>query len=184
MPDRFSLGTAVLAVSLALAGLAATGSGAVEIRPRREPWLPKETIDEATRGPGQGFALRDGALLGEVVLRERWTDFRGQKIEPGRYALRYALQPRLKEHVGADAIRDFALLAPAVDDGSTPLLEASRRVSGTGHPAVMALVAWQGAGEAPAELHQENPERLILFRDIGGLTIGFVVMGRAPAPEL
>jgi hypothetical protein len=184
MPDGSALRVAVLALSLAFAGGSASGSGAVELRPREKPWIATERIGEATRAPGQRFALRDGARLGEVALREGWTDFRGQVIPAGRYALRYALQPRLKEHAGADAIRDFALLVPVADDGSTPLLEASRLVSGTHHPAVMALVAWQGEGQAPPEVREETPERLILFRDIGGWTIGFVVIGRAPAPEL
>lgn len=184
MPEGCALRVAVLAITLACAGGSASGSGPVEVRPREGPWSGTERIGEAARAPGQRFALRDGARLGEVVVREGWTDFRGQAIPSGRYALRYALQPRLKEHAGADAIRDFALLVPATDDGSRPLLEASRLVSGTHHPAVMALVAWQGEGVPPAELHETSPERLVVFHDIRGLTIGFVVIGRAPAPEL
>lgn len=181
MPERRARGVALAA---ALAAAVALADGGIELRARKEPWRADETVAAAAREAGQELVLRSGARLGEVVLHETWRDFRGQRIAPGRYGLVYALQPRLKEHVGADAVRDFALLVPPDLDAPDDWLAVSRRVSGTTHPAVMALVPWRGEGEAPAELHEETPERQVLFRDVGGTALGFVVAGRAPEPDL
>ena len=182
MPERRTRARTLLAAWAWAA--AAWAGGPVELLPRTEPWAAAETIAPGAREAGQVFALHSGARLGEVVLGERWLDFRGQPIAPGRYGLRYALQPRLKEHVGADAIRDFALLVPLEAEAPSDWIAASRTVSGTAHPAVMALVAWQGAGPPPRELHEEDPNRLVLFRTVATVTLGFVVLGRAPRPEL
>jgi hypothetical protein len=174
----------VAAALAAIAVAAARADGALELAPRTEPWREGERVAPAAREPGQLLALRAGARLGQVVLHERWFDFRGQPIAPGRYALVYALQPRLKEHVGADAVRDFALLVPAAFEDGQDAIAAARRVSGTPHPAVMALLPWVGEGDPPAELHEESPDRLVVFRTVASVTLGFVVLGRAPEPEL
>lgn len=172
---------ALLVAAAALAGAAMAMATAVELRPRTEPWNAAETFAAEAREPGQLFPLRDGARLGEVELSRVWSDFRGQAIAAGRYELRYALQPRLKEHVGSDAVRDVALLVPseAVAIGvSEGWIAASRRVSGSRHPAVMALVAWSGGGPPP-----EDPVELegwrVVVRTIDGLVLAFVVEGRA-----
>jgi hypothetical protein len=183
MPERRSwIGAFFAAWALAVA--ASWADGPIELRPRTEPWTAAEALAPGAREPGQRFALLAGTALGEIVVVSTWLDFRGQPIEPGRYGLRYALQPRLKEHVGADVIRDFALLVPLETEASADWQSESRAVSRTTHPAVMALVEWRGAGAPPSELREESPIRLVLFRTVGTATLGFVVLGRAPRPEL
>ncbi len=171
------------AEALLALGLAA----AAVISPRAEPWNETERISEKEMEPGQRVALAFGARLGEVTLTETWSDFRGTLVAPGRYGLRYALQPRLKEHVGADAIRDFALLVPAelstANEARRPeeWIAASRVASGASHPAVMALLPWTGETSPPAETVLGDD--IVQFRSIGDLSIGFVVAGRAVVEE-
>jgi len=147
------------------------------ITPRTGVWRSEERARETE--PGQQVPLAAGALLGEVVLATEWTDFRGQLVRAGRYELRYALQPRLKDHAGADAIRDFALLVPKGLPATTDWLAASRQVSRTRHPAVLALVPWAGTGAPPAQPVRAG-ELTVLYRGVADLTVGFVVLGRAP----
>jgi hypothetical protein len=142
------------------------GAAAVTLRPRTEPWRDAERATEMDHG--QRIPLRTGARLGEVALTGAWSDFRGQTIAPGRYELRYALQPRSKHHAGADAVRDFALLVPRALGEAGDWVAASRRVSRTAPPAGMAL-----------EPGPERDRRGVVYRRVGDLTIGFVVSGRA-----
>jgi hypothetical protein len=150
------------------------------IAPRTHAWRDGERVAETE--PGQRFPLASGVLLGEIALAADWSDYRGQPIARGRYELRYAVQPRLKDHAGADAIRDFALLVPRGLPASTDWIAASRRISRTRHPAVLAIVPWEGSGAAPAEAVREA-DRTVLYRQVGDLMVGFVVAGRAPPPE-
>ncbi len=168
---------------LAALGLMGASADPLELRPRSEPWEPGERLAEEAMDAGQRVPLAFGARLGWVELGSTWSDFRGQAVSPGRYGLHYALQPRLKQHVGADAVRDFALLVP---EELGPVLTrrsveewiaASLRVSGTRHPAVMALVAWSGG--PPPETPVELDGRLVVVRAVGGLVLAFVVEGRA-----
>jgi hypothetical protein len=91
------------------------------------------------------YPFAQGSLVGVLALLEPWVDARGQRITVGVYALRYVAQPLMKEHVGASEFRDTLLLLPPEDSApiSTgdlgPLILASERVFGTGHPAVIAL---------------------------------------------
>lgn len=169
---------------LLLAALAAPAAP-LGIRLRGDAFAPAERV--ATPEAGQAIALRFGVPLGELELDAPWSDFRGQTIPPGVYGLRYALQPRLKEHAGADAIRDFALLVPAELAAASGTkrpeewIAASRLASGTSHPAVMALVPWSGEGAPPAETRIGDYR--VEFRSLGDLAIGFVVAGRAAVEE-
>lgn len=177
---------AALALAALLAG--AQGLAAFKLRARDEPFRAEERFGGEASEAGQTLPLANGTPLGELLIDDAWSDFRGQTIVAGRYSLRYALQPRLKEHVGVDQIRDFALLvAPETEiasgEGATEAwIAASRRVSGTRHPAVLALVAWRSSGDPPPEPVTEG-ERLVLFRRIGTDVVGFVVRGRADEAE-
>jgi hypothetical protein len=174
------------AVVLLVAGAARAES--VVVDPRREALRADERLAADAVEPGQRVALRDGTPLGELELATPWRDFRGQSIAAGRYGLRYALQPRLKDHVGVDAIRDFALLVPAVEAAPDPevgvaaWIAASRRVSATAHPAVMALLAWEGA-EPPPTPRREDGGLSVEYLEVGGLVLGFVVAGEVEARD-
>ena len=196
MRDRIAPARA-LSTLVALAVLAVTLAGAesseVELRARDAAWRAEERLAPAAVDAGQRVPLAAGTLLGEIAFAAPWRDFRGQTVAPGRYGLRYGLQPRLKEHAGADAVRDFALLVPidlvpaesAAVAEAQPLdrwIEASRHVSGSRHPAVLALVIWSGTGPPPDAPVIENG-RTTLFRRVGDLALGFVVEGRAETPD-
>ena len=92
------------------------------------------------------------------------------------------VQPRLKDHAGRDTIRDFALLVPRGLPPATDWIAASRRVSGTRHPAVLALTPWSGSGAPPASPAREDAWTVVYHR-IGDLVVGFVVVGRAPPSD-
>jgi hypothetical protein len=177
---------AAVAVALALAA-APIVAAEIELRARRAPFAVGERLGASAVEPGQLVPLRDGTPLGELVLDAEWSDFRGQRIAPGRYALVYALQPRLKEHAGADVIRDFALLVPreALEaGGETPLdilIAASRRVARTSHPALMALLA--GGDESRLAEARGLVLEGVEYHRIDWLALGFVVAGCAAEPE-
>lgn len=89
--------------------------------------------------------LEPGALLGLLHLPLGARDARGDAVPSGHYTLRYAVQPRLKDHVEVSAHRDFALLVPAARDRGAPLDEAEvmalSRPAPSRHPHVLALSA-------------------------------------------
>ena len=88
--------------------------------------------------------IAPASLLGVIEIPAPGvSDARGQAIAPGRYALRYVVQPPLKDHLDTTPWRDFALLLPlAHDDGrrwsAEDLVTEARRVGG-GHPHVFEL---------------------------------------------
>jgi hypothetical protein len=89
--------------------------------------------------------LPAGALIGALSVARPWLDYRDQQVPPGAYTLRYAVQPLLKEHAGVSPYRDFLLLVAAGDDdgqarSDEAWIDLSRKVTGTGHPAVLALL--------------------------------------------
>jgi hypothetical protein len=112
--------------------------------PRRRPTPDAGSAFSFQRS---SYAIVPGTLIGAVEVLDVWTDARGQPIRPGVYTLRYALQPLTKDHHGVSAGRDFLVLVPAARDRSPAvrpdfdeLVAASRLASGTGHPAIIALV--------------------------------------------
>ena len=172
---------AILATTVAKQGLAPqAAAAAVALLPRMAGWQAAEIVPVGSRDAGQTFDFAAGTPLGAVELKAVWIDFRGQPIPPGRYALRYTLQPRLKEHAGRDAIRDFALLVPETTVGpgentARNWIAESRRVSGTGHPTVMALVSERSA--ADTAMMTVRSEWVVDRK------VGFVVAGTAVPAE-
>lgn len=119
-----------------------------------------------------GFA--PGAFVGvlEVSGPDGWTDAKGQRVAPGAYAAVYAIQPILKAHAGTTRIRDVLLLVAPADarlpvDDPARAAEASRRVAGSGHPAVVALAT---PGD-PAPDGAERPFRLDVRTRSGPLAL-------------
>jgi hypothetical protein len=87
--------------------------------------------------------LEPGTLLGLLHAPRGARDARGEEVPAGHYTLRYAVQPRLKDHVEVSPYRDFALLVPARRDrgGSiraSELMALARPAAGR-HPYVLAL---------------------------------------------
>lgn len=88
-----------------------------------------------------------GAFAGVLRIEggeDGWIDAKGQRVGPGTYAAVYAVQPILKEHRGTRPWRDVLLLVHPREarlplDEPSHAADASRRVSGSGHPAVLSL---------------------------------------------
>jgi hypothetical protein len=126
--------------------------------PLCEIWLRQNVPAIAAAGQTLGVVysqIAPGTLMGAIRFPAPATDFRGQKIKPGVYTLRYELNPVDGNHQGVAADRDFLLLAPAANDTSTAtlsyddLVKLSNSASGAGHPSVWNLVDPTGA---PAQL--------------------------------
>jgi hypothetical protein len=139
-------------------------------KPFLDLWLrkavaPAEAADEIGVKLG---ALGTGTLVGAARAHGGGTDFRGNRIKPGAYTLRYAIQPQDGDHQGVSETRDYLILAPAEADGSPdamgyePLVKLSTKVTGKKHPAILYL-AGGGAGETlPAAVHDEANDRWLL----------------------
>ena len=164
-----------------------------------EIWLRKTVPARAVGKQELGVAygqLAEGTLVGVVRFIPIATDYRRQRIKPGVYTLRYALQPVDGNHMGVSPYRDFLLLAPAAADLSpapviqAELLNLSRQASGTGHPSVWSLTAAEGNHSTlPALAHKEEEDHWILYFRVvlqpenaspSGLVMALVVVGHAP----
>jgi hypothetical protein len=155
--------------------LAAAGAPLGELWPRRGLGDHRAVV-----GPAGDLAvhwLAPGELVGAIVLQRPWRDYKGQEIGPGAYTLRYALQPPLKDHAGTSTYRDFLLLLRADDDqdpapvDASELIARSRRASGSGHPAVMAI--------APACAPAVADCAVVVARPAGRLALLLSGQGRA-----
>ena len=117
-------------------------------KPWAEVWFRKQapsgpkTSEDAISFP----AIPHGALIGVIRFAGDGADRRGQVIKPGVYTLRYSRYPVDGNHQGVAPQRDFLVLVPAAGDkdaASTPeynpLMDMSRKASGTPHPAVLEL---------------------------------------------
>jgi len=135
--------------ALLLAALAVMREGALiaELTPRSTPLA---RIRVAAEDPSIlfGFIAR-GELLGTVRFPADWTDYRGTIVPAGTYELRYAIQPRLKDHLDTSDYRDFAILSGFYE----------------GHPRVMALVLPDEARDG----------ELVVPFETGGVRVGVVI---------
>jgi len=149
------------------------GEAAIEL------WLRAEArnLADLPREPGANFAaLGEGTLVGAVRLSSSLHDARGQKVAPGVYTLRYALQPVDGAHVGTSEFRDFLLLVPGSEDPGAAvrlsreqLVALSKRAAGRAHPAVLALSPWEGSS-FPAVVSLDGKLRGIAI-EMGGLRV-------------
>lgn len=132
--------------------------------------------------------LPKGGLIGVARLLHEWTDYKGARIDPGLYTLRYLVAPSDGAHLGTSLYRDFLLLVPPEADGGPAetydfdaLVELSRRASGTHHPGVVALFPdWSvdgGEAEAPALGTNELGQPTLLVA-VGPVRFGVVLEGR------
>lgn len=117
-------------------------------------WWAKAIPGAAGGSPDAAYPdLAVSTFVGVLEFPHGGSDFRGQKIKPGTYTLRYAHIPQDGNHMGVNPYPDFVLLVPAASDpdptktfGVTDLVKMSKLASGTNHPGVMSLVpASQGA---------------------------------------
>lgn len=76
-------------------------------------------------------AIEEGTLIGAVRVNENWRDFRDDRVQPGVYTLRFALQPQDGDHMGTAPEPYFVLLTLADRD--------KELAAPQGHDALVAL---------------------------------------------
>lgn len=179
------------------------GEGAIRISGPEgtfaELWLRRMIPAKAQPAPSLGVAyprLIPGALVGVIRFAAEGLDYRGQRVQPGLYTLRYLLHPVDGNHTGVAPQRDFLLLAPSAQDQEPAALSfdaltaLSGEAFGTGHPSVWSLPAPDdGPGSFPALVHREDEGLWILYTRVtlepeGGepeeVPLALVVAGQAP----
>jgi hypothetical protein len=124
-----------------------------------------------------------GSLMGVIRFPQRGADRRGQPIQPGTYTLRLSFFPPNGDHQGVAPQRDFLLMSSAAADkdpkatpGFEPLVEMSRKVSGSPHPAVLSI--WKAEADAKPGITQEGEHDQVLRTKIGDLPIALIVDGK------
>jgi hypothetical protein len=150
-----------------------------------EIWFVKDAPSTGgTKEDGVAFpTLPQGALLGVIRFPSRSMERRGYGLKPGLYTLRYSQHPVDGDHQGAAPQRDFLILAAAATDpgpAARPkfedLVEMSRPVSGTAHPAILEL----GTSSATVfpSLIKAGEDDWALQAKIGDLAASVILVGR------
>jgi hypothetical protein len=90
--------------------------------------------------------LTNGEFVAVADFPKGTTDYRGQAIPAGTYALRYQYLPQDANHMGVSPNPDFLLAIPLAADPDPAselpfkkLASLSAKTTGTAHPAVIAL---------------------------------------------
>jgi hypothetical protein len=134
--------------------------------------------------------LAESTLIGVISFSKTGaTDFRGQGLKPGVYAMRYELLPNDGNHLGVANSRDFVLLVRVADDPDpnaafkfNDLVELSRKATGTRHPGPINLVQPQ-SDAAPAVTKDDQAHSIFVgklkMQSGDPLLIGIVVKGKA-----
>ena len=140
------------------------------------------------------YPLEPGTLIGAIRFPVATTDYRKQSIKPAAYTLRYGQQPQDGNHLGTAQYRDFAIVGPAGDDKSPANLdqekamEASKKVTGTTHPAILSLLPPTKRDKLPTMAHDDTLDLEMLVAKTaakpGGavkeVQIELVTVGHAP----
>jgi hypothetical protein len=160
-----------------------------------EIWLAKEwpIAADATTGGEVIYPLTPGQLIGVIRYPRKTEDFRGQEIAAGTYLMRYAQQPIDGAHVGTSPTRDFLALTPVAKDRDPKtidykaLVEASKEVSGTAHPAILSLQRVE-EGAMPESIREVSEREWVIANFVGkakqgggtkDLPMALVVVGKA-----
>lgn len=137
--------------------------------------------------PDSGWgAVREGALVGAVVISSEFRDIRGRLIKPGVYTLRYGLQPQNGDHLGVSPFREFLLLIPApldqdpADREQEATIDLSTKAVGGSHPAVWSIDP-PVTSAAPMSTHKTELGHQALVVEVGGTHFGIVLIGRIDA---
>jgi hypothetical protein len=141
-----------------------------------EVWFRQEVPAKAT--PEQvknGITLREipeTTLLGALRVHKTMIDYRKQKIKEGVYTLRLGYQPSDGDHMGTAPNAEFCLPVPADDDKDAELMkpkalqEASAKVPGGSHPAVLLLFPPKAKAPDTAKLEKDDMNAWIVTRGV------------------
>lgn len=151
-----------------------------------EIWL-RSPIPTGAKSEEQAVSLPEvahGTFMGIIRFPAKYSDRKGQQIQPGTYTLRYSYYPPNGNHQGAAPQRDFLLLTPiAVDQdfAAKPsfdkLMEMSRKASGTPHPSVFSFWKEEESFEPGLKLLGEHD--WVLYTNMGGIKLGIILVGHA-----
>jgi hypothetical protein len=127
-----------------------------------------------------------GALLGAIRFPGTGSDRRGQNIKPGVYTLRFGLFPVNGDHQGVAPQRDFLVFSLAAEDKDPnttpafdPLVAASRKVSGTQHPAVLSM--WKVDSDFKPGFAKMGDNDWVLQTKIAGTQVAVILVGKVEA---
>jgi hypothetical protein len=162
-----------------------------------ELWFRKGAPARATEAQIQnGLTYRElpeTTLLGVVRLSVPLGDYRKQKVMPGVYTLRLAIQPVTDDHVGTAPFPEFCLLSPAAEDKDPATMAAKSlqemSIKSTGkHPAVLLLVPGKGATAEPKLVTKGSGHWVLLFllevkvgEKSATLPVGLTLLGASSA---
>jgi hypothetical protein len=100
--------------------------------------------------------IQESTVVGAIRFHQEWSSFRKQKIKPGVYTMRMAIQPMDGDHMGTAPYNEFLLLAPAAADQKPDTLDAkamhqlsAKSIPGSSHPAVLLLFPNPKPEDAP-----------------------------------
>lgn len=150
-----------------------------------ELWFRKEVPAQATEEQvGNGLTWREvpeTTLVAVLRVDRPLADYRKQKIKPGLYTLRLAVQPPEGDHAGTAPHPEFLLLTPAAEEKSADLLtarelhERSTHASGTSHPCVLLVFPLKDKAPAAAKLHRDADNHWLLTRPLAVRAAGKTV---------
>jgi hypothetical protein len=149
-----------------------------------EIWTVATAPKEGAVEQNATWGAPHGSLLGVVRVPARWSDRRGQTIRPGVYTMRLSFFPMNGDHQGVAPQRDFAILSPvAIDTDAAalpafdPLMDMSRKASGSPHPLVLSL--WKESSPAPLGVEPEGDTDQVLHLKIGDVPVAIIVVGKS-----
>ena len=128
-------------------------------------------------------SIPHGSLMGAIRFPARHSDRRGQTIKPGVYTMRYSLFPINGDHQGVAPQRDFLVLSTASDaDGATtpafdPLMDMSRKASGTPHPLVLSF--WKSDAGSKPGFEAMGDHDFVLTTKVGSTLVSIILIGKA-----
>ena len=154
-----------------------------------ELWLRKSVPDAKGAGGALAPGIAASTQVGVLRFAAAAADFRGQAIKPGFYTLRYSIMPSDGAHMGASEYPDYLLAIPAAEDpdpdaafGFAPLMDLSRKATGTRHPGVFSLARPSGTTFPAVATNDQGHVVLQVkarLRSGGEAPIALVVKGRA-----
>jgi len=136
----------------------------IELWPREQVTAASKAREDAT------YALAPSTLVGVIVFAKNTRDYRGDPVPAGTYQLRYELQPSDGNHLGTSPTPDFLLLIPPASDPDPDrmysfeqLVDLSRQVTGTKHPAPLNLLS-ADSKNLPAVTQDSEDHTILAFK--------------------
>lgn len=151
-----------------------------------EVWFRKEVSASAPSNESDVTwkTVPPGTLVGAIRFPNGGSDRRAQPVKAGVYTLRFSMFPINGDHQGVAPQRDFLVLSPAATDQALDpiakfddLMNLSRKVSGTPHPAVLSM--WLIESDFTPGIEQMGEHDWVLKAAVGDAKIALILVGKA-----